>query len=117
MMIGSRLRQRRTTKTITVKSKTLSAGQYSESNALTGLTATHDPGGGDEQIAPEGEFVVVTDVFWFEPTTPGGSLPGITAAHVLVDENSVRYEVVANTIDQANGGSRLKVMTRRVTTT
>ena len=111
-MIGSRLRQRRVTVTIAVYAKTLGSGQHTEATALTGLTATHDPKGGDEIAADAGEMVIVSDAFWFEPVS--GSLPAITAEHVLVDGGGTRYEVVAAPVDQAGGGNRLKVMCRRV---
>ena len=116
-LIGSRLRQRRVTKTMTVKNKTLASGQYTEGNLITNLSVTHDPKGGDEVISEGGDVVVASDVFWAEPATIGGSLPAITESNVLVDDStSVRYEVIAATVDQAGGGNRLKVMTRRVTT-
>lgn len=111
-MIGSRIRRRRTTKTITVKSKTLASGQYTEANSITGLTATHEPFAGDEIISDAGAIVIATDVFWFEQVS--GTLPAINENHVLIDSGSIRYEVVAKPVNQAGNGNRLKVLTRRV---
>lgn len=113
-MIKSRLRMRRVTKTVSVKEKTLASGQYSEADGsgLTGLTATWEPISGDEELTEAGKIVIPTDVFWFEPAV-GGSLPAITENHVLV-AGGVRYEVVMRPENQAGGGNRLKVMTRRV---
>lgn len=113
-LIASRLRQRRQTVTLTVKAKTLAAGQHTEAtvSGLSAVVATRDPKSGDEIFSDTGDIVVVSDVFWFEPLN--GSLPAITSSHVLVDSDGVRYEVVATPQDQAGGGNRLKVMTRRV---
>lgn len=108
-MITSRLRQRRPTKTITVKQKTFAGGQHTESNLLTGLTATYEQIAAFEVVGDGGAVVIVTDVFWFEPAS--GSLPAIEEKHVLVDGSGNRYEVVAVS-NQAGGGNRLKVITR-----
>lgn len=111
-MIKSRLRLRRSTRTIAVKAKTLASGKYTESNALTGLVATWEPAEVDESYGDAGQLALATDVFWFEAAA-GSSLPAIEEKHVLVDAASVRYEVISVT-DQGGGGSRLKVITRRV---
>lgn len=113
-MIASRLRQRRQTLTITVKVKALPAsGQHSESNALTGLTATREQIGAEEVATVGGAIVPVTDVFWFEKSKSSDSLPAIEEEHVLVDSDSVRYEVI-QVADQGGEGNRLKVMTKRL---
>jgi hypothetical protein len=111
MAIASRLRQRRQPITITVKVKALAGGQHSESNALTGLTATREQVDAVEVATAGGAFVPVTDVFWFEESS--GSLPAIEEKHVLVDGSSVRYEVI-QVADQGGEGNRLKVMTKRL---
>lgn len=111
-MVKSRLRLRRSTKTINVKVKTLSGGKYTESNAYSGLTATWEPAEVDEVYGDAGQLALATDVFWFEAAA-GASLPAIEEKHVLVDAASVSYEVISVT-DQGGGGSRLKVVTRRM---
>lgn len=108
-MIGSRLRERRRQLTVSVKLKTLTAGQNVESSLYTGLTATHEQPDAFEAFTDGGALVVVTDVFWFAPVS--GSLPAITEKHVIIDASSNRYEVVM-VQDQAGEGDRLKVTTR-----
>jgi hypothetical protein len=111
-MVKSRLQARRKAKTIIVKSKALASGQYSETNLLTGLSASREPGNAEEVITGGGAIVNVSDTFWFEAEA-GESLPAIEEKHVLVDEDDIRYEVVSVT-DQGGEGDRLKVMTRRL---
>lgn len=110
-MIRSRLRSRRNTKTVDVINKTLSGG-YAESNAYTGLTATYEQRDAFELITEAGGVIKVTDVFWFEPATPGASLPTITEAQLLYD-GSTRYEII-QVQTQGGGNSRMRVMTRRM---
>lgn len=111
-MIKSRLRDRRQTKTITVKAKTFASGQYTEATLYSGLIATYEQRQAVETATDGGAVVVVTDVFYFEPVTTG-TLPAIEEKHVLIDSGSVRYEVVS-VADQGGGGNRLEVITRRL---
>lgn len=108
-MIASRLRDRRVQMTVSVKLKTLTAGQHVESNLASGLIATHEQPNAFEIISEAGMIVPVTDVFWFEPVS--GTLPAITEKHVVVDASSNRYEVVM-VQRQAGEANRLKVMTK-----
>lgn len=111
-MIKSRLRDRRVTKTITVKVKTFASGQHTEATLYSGLIATYEQRQSVEVSGEAGGMVVVTDVFFFEPVTTG-TLPAIEEKHVLIDSGSVRYEVVS-VVDQGGGGNRLEVITRRL---
>ena len=113
-MIKSRLRQRRKTKTVAVKVKTLASGQYSETtvSGMANLVATHEEREAQEIDGDGGALVVVTDVFWFE-VAAGETLPAIEEKYVLVDSDSQRYEVM-QVIDQGGMDDRLRVMTRRL---
>lgn len=113
-MIRSRLMCRLPTKTVRVKKKTLASGQYTESDVTTNLTARWEPMPADEQISEAGNIIIVTDVFWFEPDRATCALPAITENHVLVDQDSNRYDVVSRSVDQAGGGSVLKVTARHI---
>jgi len=108
-MIASRLRERRVQLGVSVKLKTLTAGQHVESNLATGLIATHEQPDASEMFTDAGALVIVTDVFWLERVN--GTLPAITEKHVIVDASSNRYEVVM-VQNQGGEGNRLKVMTR-----
>ena len=110
-MIGSRIHERRVQMTVTVKLKTLTAGQNVESNLATGLIATHSQPDAAELFTDAGALVVVTDVFWFEPVS--GTLPAITEKHVILDASNNRYDVVM-VQNQGGEGNRLKVLTRSV---
>jgi len=113
-VIKSRLQERRTQLTITVKVKTLSSGQYSEAtvSGMSALTATREQRDAFEITDDAGTQVLVSDVFWFEAIA-GASLPAIEEQHVLIDASSVRYEVLS-VADQGGDGDRLRVMTKRL---
>ena len=113
-MIKSRLAQRRITKTITVKVKTLASGQYTEAtvSGMAALVAQREQAEATEYMTDAGAMVDVTDVFWFE-VAAGVTLPAIEEKHVLIDGDSVRYEAVSVT-DQGGEGEVLKVMVRRL---
>lgn len=113
-MIGSRLRERRNTKTMTVKVKTIASGKHTEANVsgLSSLTATWEPLSPEETVTEGGSVVIVTERFWFDKLSDG-TLPAIEEKHVLVDSSSVRYEVV-RVKNQGGQGERLEVTTRRV---
>ena len=95
--------------TVSVKLKTLTSGQNIESNAYTGLIATHEQPDASEFYTDAGALVTVTDVFWFAPS--GGVFPAITEKHVIMDASNNRYEVMM-VQNQGGEGNRLKVMTR-----
>lgn len=107
-MIGSRIVNRLIKLTVDVKSKTLSGGQFNESNIYSSLTATTGSPIVLELVTDAGAIVVLATPFWFEPVN--GSLPAITEKHVIVN-GSNRYEVI---MAQKQGGQEdmLKVMTR-----
>lgn len=111
-MNKSRLRDRRTQKTITVKVKTFAGGQHTEATLYSGLIATYEQRQSVEVSGEAGGMVVVTDVLFFEPVTTG-SLPSIEEKHVLVDSGGVRYEAVS-VADQGGNGNRLEVVVRRL---
>ena len=113
-MIKSRLRRRRTSKTFEVKVKTLASGQHTEANVagLSAIVGTREERDAVEVANDAGAIVGVTDVFWFEPKA-GDSIPAIEEKHVLIDGDSVRYEVL-QVINQAGQDNRLRVLTRRV---
>jgi len=109
-MIGSRLRNRRNTRTVDIITKSLSP--YAETNAYTGLTATYEQRDAFELMTEAGAVIMVTDIFWLAPATPGASLPTITEGQVIYD-GSTRYEII-QVQEQGGGGQRLRAMTRRM---
>ena len=111
-MISSRLRDRRSTKTIASIALSLSGGQYTEANETTGLTATHEQQSASLIGVDAGALVTVVDIFWFEPVS--GSLPDIEEDNVLTDGDSVRYEVVEVKQLPSTIAPRLRVITRRI---
>lgn len=115
MSFGSRLQVRRTQKTVSVKEKTLTSGKYVESNVsgLTGLTPTYEQRNAVEEGIDAGGTVNVLDVFFFERLVATNVLPAVREQHVLVDGDSVRYEVIEIS-DEGGQGNRLKVTTRRL---
>jgi hypothetical protein len=115
MSFGSRLQVRRPQKTVDVKIKTLSAGQYAESNVLglTNLTPTHEQRNAIEEHTDAGGLVPVVDVFFFERLLTTRVLPAIREQHVIVDSDDVRYEVF-EVSDEGGGGNRLKATCRRL---
>lgn len=114
MTFGSRLQVRRVQKTVSVKERTLTAGKHVESDVsgLTGLTPTHEQRNALEENTDAGGIVNVVDVFFFERLTTTDILPAIREQHVLVDGDSVRYEVIEIS-DEGGQGNRLKVTCRR----
>lgn len=115
-MIKSRLQVRRNTLSVTVKEKTLTSGQYVESTVtgLADLEPTYEQRNAtEENNADSGGMVNVLDVFWFEPLRTTCELPAIQEDHVLVDSDSVRYEVI-EVSNEGGGGNRLKVSCRRL---
>lgn len=115
MTFGSRLQVRRPQKTIDVKVKTRSGGKYTEANVsgLTGLTPTFEQRNAFEEHTDAGGTVNILDVFFFERPVATGILPAIREQHVLVDGDSVRYEVI-EVSDEGGAGNRLKVSCRRL---
>lgn len=116
MTFGSRLQIRRPQKTVNVKVKTLGGGgKYTEANVagLTNLTATFEQRNAMEEHTDAGGTVNIVDVFFFERLTTTGILPAIREQHVIVDSDSVRYEVF-EVSDEGGGGDRLKVSCRRL---
>ena len=116
-MIKSRLQTRRNTKTVAVKVKTLTSGTdipYTEAtvSGLSAVVATFEQGDPIEISTDAGTIIIVPTTFWFEALA-GSSLPAIEEKHVLVDTDSVRYEVLAIN-DQGGGDDRLEVITRRL---
>lgn len=93
-MIGSRLRRRRATKTITVKDRTHSGSTYSEARrgTLDDLTATFEQRSVAVADDVMGTYNELRTIFFFAPL-PSGSLPAIAAGDVLIDEDDNRYEV------------------------
>jgi len=114
-MIGSRLQIRRPQKTVNIKVKSRSGGQYTEANVsgLTGLTPTYEQRNAIEEHTDAGGLVNVVDVFFFERLTTTNILPAIREKHVIIDSDNVRYEVV-EVSDEGGGGNRLKVNCRRL---
>ena len=115
MTYGSRLQVRRVQKTVSVKVKTLTAGKYVESNVtgLTSLTPTYEQRNAFEEATDAGGTANVVDIFFFERLTTTNLLPAIREQHVVVDSDSVRYEVF-EVSDEGGQGNRLKVSTRRL---
>jgi hypothetical protein len=115
MAFGSRLQVRRPQKTVNVKVKTLASGKYTEANVtgLTSLTPTYEQRNAIEENTDAGGLVNILDVFFFERLTTTNILPAIREQHILVDGDSVRYEVV-EVSDEGGQGNRLKVSTRRL---
>jgi hypothetical protein len=114
MTFGSRLQVRRVQKTVDVKEKTLTSGQYVETTVtgLDSLTPTHEQRSAIEEHVEAGALVNIVDVFFFERLIATGILPAIREKHVLVDSSSVRYEVIEIS-DEGGQGNRLKVTSRR----
>lgn len=115
MTYGSRLQIRRPQKTVDVKVKSKSGGQFTEANVLglTNLTPTHEQRNAIEEHTDVGGLVPVVDVLFFERLLTTGILPGIREKHVIVDSDDVRYEVL-KVKNEAGGGNRLKVTCRRL---
>lgn len=116
MTFGSRLQIRRPQKTVDVKKKTLGGGgQYTEANVagLTGLTPTFEQRNAMEEHTDAGGAVNIVDVLFFERLITTGILPAIREQHMVVDSDSVRYEVF-EVSDEGGGGDRLKVSCRRL---
>jgi hypothetical protein len=115
MSFGSRLQVRRVQKTVDVKIKTLSGGQFTEDNVvgLTSLTPTFEQRNADEEATDAGGLVNILDIFFFERLTTTNLLPDIREKHVLVDTDDVRYEVVEIS-NEGGQGNRLKVSCRRL---
>lgn len=115
MSFGSRLQARRVQKTVSVKGKTLTSGQFTEGNVtgLTNLTPTYEQRSAFEENIDAGGTVNILDVFFFERLESTGALPAIREKHVLIDSDSVRYEVL-EVSDEGGQGNRLKVSTRRL---
>jgi hypothetical protein len=115
MTFGSRLQVRRVQKTVDVKEKTRSGGQYAETNVagLTNLTPTYEQRNAQEEHTDAGGMTNVVDVFFFERLTTTGILPAIREQHVMVDSDDVRFEVFEAS-DEGGQGNRLKVTCRRL---
>ncbi len=115
MAFGSRLQIRRPQKTVDVKVKSPSGGQYTEANVagLTNLTPTYEQRNAQEEHTDAGGLTNVVDVFWFERLLTTNTLPAIREQHVIVDSDSVRYEVF-EVSDEGGGGDRLKATCRRL---
>lgn len=116
MTYGSRLQIRRPQKTVDIKAKTLGAGgQYTEANVtgLTNLTPTYEQRNAIEEHTDAGGLTNVVEVLFFERLLTTGILPGIREQHVIVDSDDVRYEVF-EVSNEAGGGNRLKVSSRRL---
>ncbi len=115
MAFGSRLQVRRPQKTVSVKVKTLASGKYTEANVagLTGLTPTFEQRNAFEEHTDAGGTVNILDVFFFERLVATNILPAIREQHVIVDGDSVRYEVI-EVSNEGGQGNRLKVSCRRL---
>lgn len=115
MSFGSRLQVRRVQKTIDVKVKTLASGKYTEANVmgLTSLTPTFEQRNAMEENTDAGGLVNILDVFFFERLVTTNILPAIREQHILVDSDSVRYEVI-EVSNEGGQGNRLKVSCRRI---
>ncbi len=115
MTFGSRLQVRRTSKTVDVKIKTLANGQFTEANiiGLTSLTPTFEQRNAMEESTDAGGLTNILDIFFFERLLATNILPAIREQHVLVDSDSVRYEVI-EVSDEGGQGNRLKVSCRRL---
>lgn len=115
MTFGSRLQVRRVQKTVDVILKTLSGRQYTEAtvSGLTSLTPTFEQRNAVEENTDAGGLVNILDVFFFERLIATNVLPSIREQHILLDSNSVRYEVV-EVSDEGGQGNRLKVSCRRL---
>lgn len=98
--------------TMTLKVKTLSSGQNTESTVGGPLIATREQRDAFEIVSDIGTTAIISDVFWFEQL-PDETLPAIEEKHILIDVNSIRYEVL-NVANQGGEGNRLRVMTRRI---
>lgn len=109
MAIGSRLRERRQTMTVTVYSRN---SANTESAVYASVTVTHTQQSANELVAEFGNIVAdVVDIFWFEKIS--GTFPTITEKHLIRDASNVRYEIIA-TVNQGGESNRLKVITTRV---
>ncbi len=115
MTYGSRLQIRRPQKTVDVKIKSKSGGQFTEANVsgLTNLTPTYEQRNAQEEHTDVGGLTNVVDVFFFERLLATDILPAIREQHVIVDSDDVRYEVF-EVSDEGGGGNRLKVTCRRL---
>ena len=114
MSWGSRVRLRRQTKTVTVKSRTHSGSTYTENNQELLLIATWEPRQvQDTNSETTGTFYTVTDVFFFEKDNDCG-FPTIGNGDVIIDnDTSQRYEVM-NVSNEGGGNHRLMVSTKRL---
>lgn len=115
MSFGSRLQIRRPQKTVDVKIKALASGQFTEANVsgLTSLTPTFEQRNALEEATDAGGLVNVLDIFWFERLLTTNILPAIREQHILVDSDSIRYEVI-EVSNEGGGGNKLKVSCRRL---
>ena len=115
MTYGSRLQIRRPQKTVDVKIKSKSGGQFTEANVsgLTNLKPTYEQRNAQEEHTDAGGLTNVVDVFFFERLLTTDILPAIREQHVIVDSDDVRYEVFEAS-DEGGGGNRLKVTCRRL---
>lgn len=109
-MIGSRLRQRRVTKSVSVVTRSYSSGSYSDTTVYNLLSAAYEQQQSTDYSDEWGKSTQILDVFWFEPLS-SGSLPAIEPKH-FITEGSNRYEVI-EVVDQGGQGHRLKVVCRR----
>lgn len=113
-MIKSRLLDMSTTVTVAVKEKTLASGQHSESNVtgMSALTATKRQPSAQEVASSAGAVVMADEIFLFDAIA-GASLPAIKEEYVLVDTNSLRYEIKSVRDGSAGEGELLIVVTER----
>jgi hypothetical protein len=116
MTFGSRLQVRRVQKTVDVlvKTKTGGSAQFTEAivTGLTGLTPTFEQRNAIEEHTDAGGIANIVDVFFFERLVSTGVLPAVREQHVIVDSDSVRYEVF-EVSDEGGQGNRLKASCRR----
>lgn len=116
MAFGSRLHIRRPKKTVDVKVKSPSGGQYTEANVagLTNLTPTYEQRNAQEEHTDAGGLVNIVIVFFFERLITTGILPAIREEHVISDSDSNRYEIF-EVSDEGGAGNLLKVTCRQPT--
>ncbi len=109
-MIASRLANRRTTHTLSIVKRTLSAGKYTESNLYTGIVAKRQQKYAAELATDAGIQVTVSDLFTIYPQSDG-TLPAIEEKHIIND-GTFDYEVImVMSLEYAPG---LHVFTRRL---
>jgi hypothetical protein len=108
-MVGSKLRQRRNKKTVSVISKDETGAK---TNEYTGLTPTFEDRNIQEEISGVGLVASVMTVFFFEPLSSTGSLPVISEEMYLSDGTN-EYQIT-QAIDMAGNDDRLKIETMRI---